>query len=99
MNYNFPQNQTFAHDDIIYLNFPAVLPPVSSAVLTTLQGWTVHWMWPLATRTAQNSFIARFTIICSNNLSQTLCGSVEKKGRFVRENTGSGQTSGSVHIT
>jgi hypothetical protein len=34
-----PQNLTFAHVDIIYLNFPTVLPHVSSAVLIALQGW------------------------------------------------------------
>ena len=35
-------------------------------------------------------------VICGNNLSRTPWGSVEKKSRFVRGNTGSGQTSGSV---
>jgi hypothetical protein len=35
-------------------------------------------------------------VICGNNLSRTSWGSVEKKSRFVRGNTGSGQTSGSV---
>ena len=42
--------------------------------------------------------MARFTIICGNNPSQTLCGSVKKNGPFVRENTGSEQTSSSVRI-
>ena len=37
-----PQNLTFAHDYIIYLNSPTIIPHVSSAVLTALQGWTVH---------------------------------------------------------
>ena len=40
--------------------------------------------------------MARFTIICGNNPSQTSWGSVKKKGRFMREIAGSGQTSGSV---
>jgi len=34
--------------------------------------------------------------IYAKNPSQTLWGCVERKGRFVRENLGSGQTSGSA---
>ena len=43
-------------------------------------------VWPLATRTTQKCFMARFV------------GSVKKKGRFVPESIGSGQTSGSPRI-
>jgi hypothetical protein len=44
----FPQNLTFAQDDMIYLIFPTGLTHVSSAVLTAFQGWTVHSVWLLA---------------------------------------------------
>ena len=90
------QNLTFAHDDIIYLILPRVLPHVSSTVLSALQGWTYTSCGPSPCVRHKICSMARFTTICGSNPSQTLWGSVAKKGRFVRENTGSGQTSGSV---
>ena len=91
-----PNVRPRCHNTVYLVIFPNVLTHVSSTALTALPGWRVHRCGPSPCERHKICFMARFTTICGNNPSQTSWGSVEKKGRFVRENTGSGQTSGSV---
>jgi hypothetical protein len=90
--YWFPQNLTFAQDDIINLISHGFL----SRFKPPCRDGRYARCGPLPRIRHKIRFMARFTIDCGNNPSQTSWGSVKKKGRFMREIAGCGQTSGSV---